>query len=612
MSNLAPGALTSHHVNYLIWRYLQESGHGEAAVMLQRAWNPDPQNLPFAPHIKTHALVTLIQKGLQYHELEQLIDREGNPATSPPVPFFGESTVETGSLSAADKQVRQKEGDVAEEEVATSPKSAAQTDGDVDQTATLKSDKPIEGDDSIAAPNADESYMDIDKPEKFEEPVEPPPAGATSPFSELPIVDAEGDTGMIEQPPIGELPSPVFTLSTGQSKGVQIDPAKAADLTPDTTVVDIPGLDHVTKASWRPNDPLTLVAAGDTFCGLWKLSGQRSSVAPAHHDLVENTIVTAFDWDETGHMLAVATYEDYLGAIRTFNLQGDVISMLPDVPQLVSGLRWLKRGLRMCLVLSDGQRSGLTVWDPEVHLDGFPRPQNVDGPIYDISWSDDGRLFACGDGSVYECQIDDTIELLRRFSSEDAQEQWTFLKTAPLSRHPVAIVASTSGANIWVPTHDIAVRSAHHGDITAIDIRPLPPLELEKNFSLTLATSSMDDTVKLWNINLDAKEIYCTHRLFLGESCPALCSVFSPDGYAIAAVSQHKLYIWHADRGGTPLATWTVLENQQLKGEPSRDESPNIMSSEVSALDRTLSWDTDGKKLAFGFGQKIAIINLQR
>lgn len=39
--------------------------------MLQRAWNSDPQSLPFAPYIKTHALITLIQKGLLYYDLEQ-------------------------------------------------------------------------------------------------------------------------------------------------------------------------------------------------------------------------------------------------------------------------------------------------------------------------------------------------------------------------------------------------------------------------------------------------------------------------------------------------------------------------------------------------------------
>lgn len=54
---------------------LTKAGHGDAAVMLQRAWNRDPQNLPFAPYIKAHALVSLVQKGLHYHELEHSIDK---------------------------------------------------------------------------------------------------------------------------------------------------------------------------------------------------------------------------------------------------------------------------------------------------------------------------------------------------------------------------------------------------------------------------------------------------------------------------------------------------------------------------------------------------------
>lgn len=51
------------------------AGHGEAAVKLQRDWIPDPQTLPFAQFIKTHALVGLVQKGLQYYEIEQSINQ---------------------------------------------------------------------------------------------------------------------------------------------------------------------------------------------------------------------------------------------------------------------------------------------------------------------------------------------------------------------------------------------------------------------------------------------------------------------------------------------------------------------------------------------------------
>lgn len=50
-------------------------GHGEAAVKLQRDWISDPQTLPFAQNIKTHALVGLVQKGLQYYEIEQSINQ---------------------------------------------------------------------------------------------------------------------------------------------------------------------------------------------------------------------------------------------------------------------------------------------------------------------------------------------------------------------------------------------------------------------------------------------------------------------------------------------------------------------------------------------------------
>lgn len=453
--------------------------------------------------------------------------------------------------------------------------------------------------------------MYIDKPVEPEESVEHSPTGAISPSSEALVVDADGDVDMAE-PPIEDLPSPVYTLSMGQSVGVQIVPPKAADLTPETVLVDMPGPGHVTKTCWRPNDPLTFVAAGDTVCGLWKLSGQRSSTAPTFQSLVENIIVTALDWDQTGQTLAVATYKDYVGTVTTFDRQGDVISVLPDAPRLITGLRWANRGSRMVLALSDGQRSSLTSWDQELHLEDFPTPQDVDGPIYDVAWSDDDHLYACGDGSVYQCQIDDNVEVFKRFNSGDSQEPWPLLKTTSWSGAPVAVVASTSTANIWIPTHDISASSAHDGDITAIDIRPqsTPNATQEEHGSLTLATASMDHTVKVWSVNFDAKELHCMRRLYLGESSPALVTAFSPDGYAIATASQRQLFIWNAERGGTPLATWAAPEEEKVKGEPNQDQSPTANGSDSTALDRTLSWDSDGKKLAFGIEQKVRVLLL--
>jgi len=53
-------------------------GHGEAAVKLQRDWVENPQTLPFAEHINRHALVSLVHKGLLYHEIEASVKQVCN------------------------------------------------------------------------------------------------------------------------------------------------------------------------------------------------------------------------------------------------------------------------------------------------------------------------------------------------------------------------------------------------------------------------------------------------------------------------------------------------------------------------------------------------------
>jgi len=42
----------------------------------------DPQALPFAQRIKTHALVSLVQKGLQYYQIEQSVAQVSSVAQS--------------------------------------------------------------------------------------------------------------------------------------------------------------------------------------------------------------------------------------------------------------------------------------------------------------------------------------------------------------------------------------------------------------------------------------------------------------------------------------------------------------------------------------------------
>jgi hypothetical protein len=65
------------------------SGFGEAAVKLQQKWMTNPEALPYSDTVKEHALVILIQKGLQYCELEQELKVSCRAAIFPTVGLKG-------------------------------------------------------------------------------------------------------------------------------------------------------------------------------------------------------------------------------------------------------------------------------------------------------------------------------------------------------------------------------------------------------------------------------------------------------------------------------------------------------------------------------------------
>ncbi|KAI1962130.1 hypothetical protein LOZ67_000193 [Ophidiomyces ophidiicola] len=612
---MAAGAVTSHQVNYLIWRYLQESGYGEAAIMLQRAWNPDPQKLPFAPAVKSHALITLIQKGLQYFDLEQCIDQKGGSVSSSTVSFFGSSVVERNISKVVENFDKPKEvvtaGPSADPST-TAARTSLRTDGIINgqqnsEEAVPDTRKSSEVEDvTIDHANADEMVMQLDKPEQTAE--QSPVIQSVIPSTKTPI-DVDGDIGMVEPQAPGPQ-TPTFTLTSGQSVGVQISPAKAADLAPETNVMDVLKDSHVMRTSWRPNDPLFFAVASDVFCGLWKLSSQRSPTPPTHTTLVAGSCITAMDWDSSGAMLAVATYDKFMGSITIFNSDGEAIDSIPESSRLISALRWAEKTPQIAIVTSDGRHSELSLWNHQSRGDSLSPAQVINGPIYDVVWCGQTQIFASGDGSVYQCNIDGNIQPPEIFTSGEELEPWAFLKVSLLMETPVAVVASASPAHVWIPTHGIRIESAHHGDITGLEIRPgslSAGTQNDPNFAF--ATSSMDYTVKLWNLDLPAKKVHCIHRLFLGTASPALAVNFSPDGYAIAAASYNKLAIWSVDRCGAPMATWQGSHNDVM--DESNQEELETHVSNVSMLDRPLSWDSDGKKIALGFGKKVCRVNNQ-
>lgn len=597
--------------------------------MLQRAWLANPQALPFAPHIKTHALVSLVQKGLQYHEIEQSLDQEGNPIPfTPAKSFFGPTPLDPEALKTRDDSakvqidvgfgVAASTGTAVAAPIATKPvqDSTATTNGHPAHEPALPALNVKKGrktNRSEAALNGDDSAMEIDTNGTSHDQVSaPPPGPAVKSPASAEAADAEGDLEMKLTPAIEEKPElPSDTLTAGRSVGVQYVPAKAADLSAHTSIVDVDVAreDHVTRTAWRPYDSSMLAAAGDTFCGLWKLpSGSCERIYDSKGD---GSWVTALAWEPSGRKFAVATYNERLSSIQMYDSSGGIADLLPTAPGMINGLHWAPKGTYMVVTSSNGENSELSLWDDSIKPEEFPSYQTIDGLVHDITWAGDNHVFVSGEGSVWQCEIDTTLRIVNRFHSRQSTTEWSFVRGTKVGGAAVAVAAASSAASLWIPTHDIVVEDAHRADITAIELRPQSQdQDSESGTSFTFASASLDDTVKVWHVDLESRKIICIHTLFLTPGLPALALAFSPDGYAVSAASTDKLFIWNTDRGNEPLATWSCPTPESGRDGLEKPVNGENGSAAVEAF-RSLAWDTDGKKLVMGYGKKMAIINLQ-
>lgn len=411
-------------------------------------------------------------------------------------------------------------------------------------------------------------------------------------------LDDDGDISMAEE--ITELPT---TLENGHSSGAQIAPAKPIDLTPGTALLDAEN--HVTHAVWRPRDPTIIAGAGELFCSLWKLSG---SSAPVEKRIVEHKkgtkTVSTIAWDSIGEKLAVATCTDDRGTITMYNVNGDAVDLLPEVPRIITGLHWADGSSQLVVVASNHNVSELALWDESQKPEVFPPPQVIEDHIYELAWCGPKLVFASGDEAIYQCEVDNSIRLLKKFPSSKDETGWEFIRCVQSNIHSVAIAASKSNSAIWIPTHDILIPHVHDTKITGLEIRPQP-----HGHHIQFSSFSADGKVKIWQVDLDLKDYTCIHQLSLDPSSPVLTGSFSPDGFALGAVSKDQLFIWNVERGGDPMSTWTASSRKVKKEEVDRiTNGQNGHSGNGNTNpdhSRPLSWDADGKRLVYGFDKQV-------
>ncbi|KAL9026708.1 MAG: hypothetical protein Q9196_004664 [Gyalolechia fulgens] len=630
--------LTSNHVNYLIWRYLQESGHGEAAVKLQRDWNQDPQSLPFAQHIKTHALVLLLQKGLQYYEIEQSINQNGNHFLSKA--FFGPDASQATSSprgdASQDESTAKVRGSPRVRKHAREPSTVNGLNSELPTSApAAKRSRRSHGSSATgnepAVTNGERrgsDSMDLDQNGIAHEPLEPK-SSLNSPANENQTA-AEGAGMEVDDAP--ESDDPRMNLTNGPSVGVQSD--RVADLGPETSVLTVPQR-NVLHTAWSPTDPLLLAVAGDALCRIWTVAKSGSDPSLGHQqpnpnhpfvDILEpgdESAVTAMAWSPNGEILAVATRSDdteRVGDVSLWSKHGKSMDSLLAAQDMLITFKWNPAGTHLLGITSSGMgSSALIVWDVRSSqaLPALP----LDNVATDVAWCDDHRFIVCGHSLVAECMIDPYNNLsFNNRTDPELYRDWTYARYDTITES-TAIAAEDSGTLALLNMDgEVHTTTAHSALITAISFEPMSdPSSYSSRSPRRLGTSSLDGDIRIWDAT---RPFSILHVVNFGRANPPMAISFKPDGYLVAAASANRVFFWNAETGGAPKAVWRGDPSSTSSGPEFRSKAEDSngatymdadsgIGEEDEGCTHSLSWDANGGKLAYGTGNQISIIRLR-
>ena len=642
------------------------TGHGEAAVKLQRDWMIDPQTLPFADNVKSHALVALVQKGLQYHEVERsLKDVRGHLTLHSPLErllilapsllslqsrsqlhasaaafFFGPTTasksspgrddgVDEGPTSTTARKPRPYERHHATNGLVSLDLPA--------NAPAAKRQRRTNGNGVDAATNGDAMQLDHngyhDHPAETTSPqnhYSSAEDGATANGMDVDDVEREG--------PRTPTPEPPRTLTNGQSIGIQSE--KSIDLSSQTAITTLSSPSQILMhIAWNPQDPTILATAGEALCRIWNTT-KSASLSEPYYDILppsEESLASTMAWSPNGEVIAVATRNaqssDWVGAVSLWTKHGKAIEELPATQEMVIMLKWNDLGTRLLGITSSGERSSsVIVWD--VNSPQTYAPCQIDGELRDAAWMDDGRFLVCGRGIIAASYFPSSGSIALDLYRDEtiATKTWTHIRyDVPTA----SVICASEEESLLVrlnshPSHpDLKVcREAHTDQITALELQP-PTSAVPPNpggGGRILATVSLDGTTKIWSTpSLDLLTVLTPGSI----SPPATALAFTPDGQFLATASSSRISIWNPAEQGPPKAIWkgdlgkvdqganntkkamltpngsgvTGVNNEHPA--PDRDSAIGDVAEEDVTPGCSLSWDAEGRKLVLGLNRQV-------
>jgi len=543
--------LSSDEVNFLIFRYLQESGFRHSAFTFGHESQILKSSIT-SSDLPAGALISFIQKGIQYLQIETKLTGGENDVNPAATTLNVDDNL--GSFELLNAHLKQKFSSKITGKSLNESHSATTINS---TGAMLSSSSSVSGINNNNNNNQNNNNQNNNNQNNNQN-----------------NNSSNNNNGNFNNNIAGPFSSVTVSSSTLQE---QVDDAAeilAMKITEDKVTV-LRGHQHeVFVCSWNPRNPLQLASgSGDGTARLWNLPqgfpcGKEATLLASktsivlHHSkkttssLLSNAAsteqqqqsqmdVTTLDWSGDGKLLATGSYD---GSAKVWTEDGQLLATFDKHRGPIFSLRWNRRG---DLLLSGSVDRTAIVWDLKTQqmLQQFELHK---APTLDVDWRPDDSTFAtCStDRSIFVCRVGEAkpLRLFQEHTDEVNAVRWD------PSGSLLASCSDDGTCKIWglKSESSIFTLADHRKEIYTLKWSPTGKGSRNPQKPLLLATASFDNTVRLW----DPQEGRCLFTL-AKHTEPVYAIAFHPSGEFLASGSfDRSLIVWSL-KDGSPVKTYS-------------------------------------------------------